>query len=116
MIGRIFIWRKRVRPHMWFMLTASFFALAFLVVYIARTGLEGITHFAHGGLLREVYFTVLTTHTIAATAVAPLAAITLYRALSGRFELHRRIARWTFPIWLYVAITGWLIYYMLYRL
>lgn len=115
-VGRLFIWRRRVRAHMWSMLTASGFALAFLVLYVVRTRLAGITHFGHGGAPRDIYLAILATHTIAATAVAPLAVVTLYRALRGRREAHRRIARWTFPVWLYTAVTGWLIYYLLYHL
>lgn len=115
-LGRLFIWRKMVRAHMWSMLTASGFALAFLVLYVVRTRLVGVTRFPHEGTLRELYLGVLATHTIAATAVVPLAAVTLYRALRGRFPAHRRVARWTFPVWLYTAVTGWLIYYLLYRL
>jgi uncharacterized membrane protein YozB (DUF420 family) len=68
------------------------------------------------GWIRPVYFAILLTHTILATAVVPLALITLARALRERFAAHRRIARWTFPIWLYVSVTGVVVYVMLYRL
>ncbi|MBX5475792.1 MAG: DUF420 domain-containing protein [Clostridia bacterium] len=113
-VGRWFIARGNVRLHKAFMLTASAFALLFLVLYVLRGQLEGIARYPHTGPIRVVYFSVLISHTILATAVVPLAVVTLYRALRGRFADHRRVARWTFPVWLVVAITGWLIYLMLY--
>jgi uncharacterized membrane protein YozB (DUF420 family) len=73
-------------------------------------------HFPGTGWIRGLYFGILTTHTILAALVPPLAVVTLYRALRGHFERHRRLARWTFPIWLYVSVTGVVVYTMLYRL
>jgi uncharacterized membrane protein YozB (DUF420 family) len=76
----------------------------------------GSVPFKGQGGIRVVYFTILLTHTILATAVVPLALITLFRAFRERFDAHRRIARWTFPIWLYVSVTGVIVYWMLYWL
>jgi uncharacterized membrane protein YozB (DUF420 family) len=76
----------------------------------------GSVPFKGQGSIRGIYFVILITHTILATAVAPLALITLFRALRQKFDAHRRIARWTFPIWLYVSITGVIVYLMLYEL
>ncbi|MBE3589802.1 MAG: DUF420 domain-containing protein [Firmicutes bacterium] len=113
-LGRWRIARGDVRGHKAAMLTASAFAFLFLVLYLLRGQLEGVVHYDRTGPQRWIYFTVLTVHTILATAVVPLAAVTLSRALRGRFAAHRRVARWTFPIWLTVAVTGWLIYLLLY--
>jgi len=76
----------------------------------------GSVRFQGTGAIRTVYFTVLLTHTVLAAAVPFLAAITLTRALQRRFPRHRAIARWTLPIWLYVSVTGVVVYWMLYRL
>lgn len=88
----------------------------FLVSYLAYHYFHGATPFPGQGWVRPVYFTVLVSHTILAAAVPPLAIITLTRALRSRFDRHAKIARWTFPIWLYVSVTGVLIYWMLYRI
>jgi uncharacterized membrane protein YozB (DUF420 family) len=74
------------------------------------------THFVKTGAIRTAYFTLLTSHTILAATVPVLAIITLRRALGGRFQDHRRIARWTLPIWLYVSVTGVVVYLMLYHM
>jgi uncharacterized membrane protein YozB (DUF420 family) len=75
-----------------------------------------VIRFQGQGLVRPVYFAILTTHTILAAVIVPLVIITLARAWRGRFDRHRAIARWTFPVWLYVSITGVVIYVMLYHL
>ena len=75
-----------------------------------------MTRFQHGGVLRPIYFTILSTHTILAVATLPLAIITLRLALAGTFDRHKRLARWTFPIWMYVSVTGVIVYLMLYHL
>jgi uncharacterized membrane protein YozB (DUF420 family) len=72
-------------------------------------------HYPHTGPIRIVYFTILITHTALAATVPVLAIITLRRALKGQFERHRRIAKWTWPIWMYVSVTGVVVYVMLYR-
>jgi uncharacterized membrane protein YozB (DUF420 family) len=88
----------------------------FLVSYLVYHYHVGSVAFKGRGWIRPVYFTILFTHTILAVAVVPLAIITLVRALREKFVAHRRIARWAFPIWLYVSVTGVVIYWMLYGL
>jgi putative membrane protein len=105
--GKI-IWHRRS------MLTASVFAALFLVVYVTRYVWLGSKIYPGDGVSRVVYFAVLISHTTIAIAVGPLAFVTLRRALSGRFKLHRQIARITLPLWIYTAISGWLVYMLLY--
>lgn len=115
LLGYTFIRRGRVALHHRSMLTGTAFAALFLVVYVIRASLFQTKLFAGEGLIRAVYLTILASHTLLAIAVGPLALLTLYRALRGDFQRHKRIARITLPIWLYVAVTGWIIYWMLYR-
>ena len=98
------------------MLAAFFCSTVFLISYLVYHFQVGSVGFKGQGWIRPVYFTILVTHTILAAAVVPLALIALVRALRERFDAHRRIARWTFPIWLYVSVTGVVIYLMLYGL
>lgn len=98
------------------MLSAFTCSILFLVSYLIYHYQVGSVPFKGQGWIRLVYFTILLTHTILAVAVVPLALITFTRALRERFDAHRRIARWTFPIWLYVSVTGVVVYSMLYRL
>jgi putative membrane protein len=98
------------------MLTATGFAALFLVVYVSRALLFETKVFAGEGLVRVVYLTILISHTILAILVGPFALVTLRRALRGEYAKHKRIARITFPMWLYVVVTGWLIYWMLHSL
>jgi putative membrane protein len=86
------------------------------VVYVTRALLFATTVFAGEGLVRTIYLTILVSHTILAILVGPFALVTLRRALRGDYAKHRRIARITFPMWLYVVVTGWLIYWMLHNL
>ena len=97
------------------MLAAFFCSTVFLISYLVYHFQVGSVGFKGQGWIRPVYFTILISHTILAAAVVPLALITLFRALRERFDAHRRIARWTFPIWLYVSVTGVVIYLMLYE-
>lgn len=97
------------------MLAAFFCSTVFLISYLVYHFQVGSVGFKGQGWIRPVYFTILISHTILAAAVVPLALITLFRALRERFDTHRRIARWTFPIWLYVSVTGVVIYLMLYE-
>jgi len=97
------------------MITASIFAALFLVVYVTRYIVLGSKVFPGEGVSRIVYFAVLIPHIIIAMAIAPLAYVTLRRALAGRFGKHRQIARITVPLWLYTAISGWVVYLMLYQ-
>jgi uncharacterized membrane protein YozB (DUF420 family) len=120
-IGRVLIARKRMAAHRAVMLTAFGSSSLFLVSYLYyHTHLyfythSGSVHFRDTGWSRPVYFTILGTHTILAAVIVPLVLVTLTRALRERFDRHRAIARWTFPLWLYVSVTGVVIYMMLYR-
>jgi putative membrane protein len=116
LLGYGFIRRKRVFPHRRSMLTATVFAALFLVVYVTRALLFETKLFAGEGWVRVVYLGILISHTILAMAVGPFVLITLYRALRGQFARHKQIARITFPMWLYVVATGWIIYLMLHSL
>ena len=98
------------------MLAAFACSILFLISYLIYHYQVGSVPFKGQGPIRTVYFTILITHTVLATTVVPLVLITLIRALRERFDAHRRIARWTFPIWLYVSVTGVIVYWMLYWL
>src|SRR5512134_2097412 len=97
------------------MLAALATSVLFLTSYLVYHANVGSVPFQGQGAVRIVYFTILITHVILATAIVPLALVTLSRALARRFDRHRRIARWTLPIWLYVSVTGVVIYLMLYQ-
>ena len=114
--GYRFIRLKNQQAHRRCMLAAFGCSTLFLISYLAYHYQVGSVSFKGQGWIRPVYFTILITHTILATAVVPLALITLIRALRERFDAHRRIARWTFPIWVYVSVTGVIVYGMLYWL
>jgi uncharacterized membrane protein YozB (DUF420 family) len=113
--GYLFIRAHNIRAHRACMLSAFTCSILFLVSYLIYHYQVGSVPFKGQGWIRVIYFVILVTHTILATAVAPLALITLWRALRERFDAHRLIARWTFPIWLYVSVTGVIVYVMLYR-
>src|SRR5436853_632400 len=98
------------------MLTASVFAALFLIVYVTRFVVLGSKVFPGDGISRTVYLIILVSHITIAIAVAPLAFVTLRRALAGRFRTHRQIARITVPMWIYTAVTGWVVYMLLYHL
>lgn len=115
-IGWILIRRGRIRQHRAVMIAAVCVSAIFLVSYLVYHAQVGSVRFTKVGLIRTVYFSVLLTHTILAAAIVPMVLVTLSRGLSGRYDPHRRIARWTMPIWLYVSITGVIVYVMLYRL
>ena len=114
--GYRFIRMKNQQAHRRCMIAAFSCSMLFLVSYLVYHYQVGSVSFRGQGWIRPVYFTILITHTILATAVVPLALITLIRALRERFDAHRRIARWTFPIWVYVSVTGVIVYGMLYWL
>ena len=97
-------------------MTAAFITSSiFLVCYVIYHAQVGSVPFLRQGVVRPIYFTILITHVILAATIVPLALVTLSRALARRFDRHRRIARWTLPIWLYVSVTGVVIYLMLYQ-
>lgn len=106
-------WRAHVACMVVAVLSSSFFLTGYLV-YHARVG-EKSTHFAAGGPVAAIYFTMLISHILLAFTTLPLVVLTLIPALRRRWDKHRRIARWTMPIWLYVSVTGVLVYLMLYR-
>jgi uncharacterized membrane protein YozB (DUF420 family) len=114
--GYRFIRLKNQQAHRRCMLAAFTCSILFLICYLTYHFQVGSVPFKGQGGVRVVYFTILLTHTILAAAIVPLALITLIRALRERFDAHRRIARWTLPIWLYVSITGVIVYWMLYWL
>ena len=114
--GFLFIKSHNQNAHRICMLSAFGCSMLFLISYLIYHYQVGSVPFRGQGWIRPVYFSVLLTHTILATAVVPLALVTLTRALRERFDAHRRVARWTFPIWLYVSVTGVIVYWMLYRL
>jgi uncharacterized membrane protein YozB (DUF420 family) len=114
--GYTLIRRKRREAHRRVMTAAFVTSCAFLACYLLYHYQVGSVHFPKTGLIRSVYLSILATHTALAAAVPFLAIVTLSRGLSARYDKHRRIARWTLPIWLYVSITGVVVYVMLYRM
>ncbi len=114
--GYFFIRRGVVTLHRLCMISALVCSVAFLTSYLYYHAQVGSVRFTGTGWVRPVYFTILITHTALAALVPWLALGTLYHALRGRFETHRKVARWTLPIWLYVSVTGVAVYWMLYRL
>jgi len=112
--GYAFIRRGRIAWHRRAMLTATVLAGLFLVVYVTRALLFETKLFAGTGLLRAAYLALLGTHMVAATAVIPFVALTLWRALRGQYRAHRRIARRTLPLWAYVVLSGWVVFVLLY--
>jgi uncharacterized membrane protein YozB (DUF420 family) len=115
-VGWIFIRRRDIPRHRAAMLSAFAMSALFLASYLIYHANVGSVPFQGQGPIRAVYFTILITHIVLAALILPLALVTLSRALSQRFDRHRRIARWTLPIWLYVSVTGVVIYVMLYRI
>ena len=115
-IGWWFIHQGDMRRHRACMLAAFATSALFLTSYLIYHANVGSVPFQGRGAIRTVYLSILVTHIVLATAILPLALITLSRALARRFDRHRRIARWTLPIWLYVSVTGVVIYVMLYRI
>lgn len=104
----------RPEIHRAFMLGALLASTAFLTSYLIYHAHAPRTVFREPAWFRPIYLTLLFTHTVLAVVIVPLVLATLWRALKGRFEAHRRLARWTLPLWLYVSVTGVLIYYLLY--
>jgi uncharacterized membrane protein YozB (DUF420 family) len=115
LIGFLLIRSRRIDWHRRFMIGAFVASSLFLVSYLVYHAQVGSVRFTRQGLVRPLYFTILITHVVLAAAVLPLAILTLTRGLRGRFSAHRAIARWTLPIWLYVSVTGVLVYVLLYQ-
>jgi putative membrane protein len=115
LVGYVMIRTHRVRQHRWCMIAAFVTSSIFLACYLVYHAQVGAVPFTRHGFVRPVYFTILITHVTLAAAVPPLAIVTLSRGLKARYPQHIRIARWTFPIWLYVSVTGVLVYVLLYQ-
>ena len=115
-LGYVFIRRRQVRAHLTCMLGAFSVSTLFLVSYVVYHYHAGARHFPGQGWLRSLYLLLLASHVVLAAVILPLALATLYRASRGDFGRHRRIARWTLPLWLYVSVTGVIVYWMLYHL
>ncbi|HUI65983.1 MAG TPA: DUF420 domain-containing protein [Bacteroidota bacterium] len=113
--GYLYIRRKSVRKHRLCMISAVLCSAGFFLSYIIYHIQVGSVHFVGQGMIRPIYFSILTSHTVLAAVLPILVAITLARALRARFDRHRRIARWTLPIWLYVSLTGIIVYLLLYQ-
>jgi uncharacterized membrane protein YozB (DUF420 family) len=113
--GYVLMRRHRIEAHRTFMLAAFVSSVVFLICYVVYHAQVGSVPFPRHGFVRPLYFTILITHVVLAASVPPLAIVTLTRGLKGRYPQHRRIARWTFPIWLYVSVTGVLVYVLLYQ-
>jgi len=107
--------RRRIEQHRRWMIAAFTTSSLFLISYIVYHAQVGSVRFTRQGFVRPLYFTILITHVTLAALVLPLAIVTLIRGLGGRYPQHRSIARWTLPIWLYVSVTGVIVYVMLYQ-
>jgi uncharacterized membrane protein YozB (DUF420 family) len=114
--GRALIARGRMAAHRAVMLTALATSSLFLVSYLYYHYHVGSVHFRGTGWTRPLYFTILASHTILALVIVPMVIITLTRALREQYDRHQAIARWTFPLWLYVSVTGVVVYLMLYQI
>jgi uncharacterized membrane protein YozB (DUF420 family) len=114
--GYVQIRHRRERAHRNLMLAAFGVSMVFLICYLVYHAIAGSKRFEHVGALRSVYFSILITHVALAATVPLLAGMTIYLGLRDRRAAHRRLARWTFPVWLYVSVTGVVIYALLYHL
>jgi uncharacterized membrane protein YozB (DUF420 family) len=114
--GVSLIRRRHRQAHRRVMLAAIVTSALFLISYLVYHAHVGSVHFPGQGWSRPAYFAILLSHTLLAAAVVPLVIVTVVRALRGRFARHRQIARWTYPVWMYVSVTGVIIYLMLYHL
>jgi putative membrane protein len=113
--GYVMIRRRKVAAHRGFMLAAFATSAVFLVSYVVYHASAGSKHFEGQGAVRPVYFAILISHIVLAAAIVPMAIVTLSRGLRGRYDRHVAIARWTLPTWLYVSVTGVVVYLMLYQ-
>ncbi|MGI8835537.1 MAG: DUF420 domain-containing protein [Pyrinomonadaceae bacterium] len=115
-VGYGFIRRGRINAHRNCQIAAVATSTLFLISYLTYHFYHGATKFSGQGIVRPVYFAILLTHTILAVVIVPMILLTLYRAARRDFIRHRRTARWTLPLWLYVSVTGVIIYLMLYQI
>ena len=116
-IAFVHIKRKNIAAHRRFMLAACATSILFLISYVTYHTLRGgvVTRFAGTGAVKTLYLTILTSHTILAIVIVPLAIAAVTNGLKMRVDRHRRIAKWTFPLWIYVSVTGVLVYFFLYQ-
>ena len=115
--GYVFIRRGNKIAHRNCMVSAFVTSTIFLVCYLTyHFSVKTITRFKEPGWFRPIYLTILLTHTVLAVVIVPLVLMTLHRAVKERFDLHKKIARWTWPLWMYVSVTGVVIYLLLYRI
>lgn len=114
--GRLLIRKKKVQLHRACMIAAVVTSSLFLISYLYYHAHVYSVHFPGQGWVRPVYFTILISHTLLAVTVVPLVILSLSYGLRQKFDRHRRIARWTFPVWLYVSVTGVVVYIMLYQI
>ena len=115
-LGFYFIRRRKITAHLTCMIAALSVSVLFLVSYVIYHYNYGSVRFTGQGFIRLLYLTILFTHVVLAIVIVPLIVITLRRALRGEYARHRSIARWTYPLWVYVSVTGVVVYLMLYRL
>ncbi len=115
-VGYVCIRQRRIAAHRAAMIAAFATSVLFLISYLIYHAHAGSRPFPGRGSVRAVYFGILITHIVLAATIPPLAGVTLWRAYRRRFDRHMKIARWTLPLWLYVSITGIVVYLMLYRL
>lgn len=111
-MGLWFILRGDRRRHRATMLAALAVSAMFLVTYLIYHFNAGLAKFGGEGAIRPIYFSILILHVVAAVVITPLVPVTVFRALSGRYDRHRKIARWTWPLWMYVAVSGVVVYVM----
>ena len=114
-IAYVLIRNRRIAAHRAVMIAAFVTSSLFLICYLVYHAQVGSVPFPRHGIVRPIYFAILITHIVLAATVPPLAIVTLTRGLKGRYPQHRKIARWTFPIWMYVSVTGVLVYVLLYQ-
>lgn len=114
-LGYYFIRRRNIPAHKACMMGAAATSVLFLACYLTYHFFHGSTRFSGQGPIRTVYLSILATHTVLAAVIVPLVILTLVNALAGHFDRHRRLARWALPLWLYVSVTGVVIYWMLYH-
>lgn len=114
--GWVLIKQGREKAHKFVMLAAFCTSVLFLTSYLTYHAQVGSVRFTGQGVIRTIYFTILLTHTVLAVVIVPMVLMTLSRALAAKYDRHRAIARWTLPLWMYVSITGVVVYLMLYRL
>jgi uncharacterized membrane protein YozB (DUF420 family) len=114
--GYRYIRQRRIQAHRACMLAAAAVSAVFLCSYLYYHAQVGSVRFTAQGMIRPIYFAILISHIVLAAAIVPLVPMTLWRALRANLTAHRRLARWTLPLWLYVSVTGVVVYVLLYHL